>query len=62
MEGGRRATRTVTWTGGTERATVVDGYTWTVLPGTGYEVRALTVQPLALRWRPRAGITGPYPL
>jgi hypothetical protein len=57
--GGRRSTRTVTWTGGTERAMVVDGYTWSALPGTDYEVRALTVQPLALRYRPRGGLTGP---
>ncbi|MCA1674198.1 MAG: hypothetical protein LC799_19080, partial [Actinobacteria bacterium] len=42
VEGGRRATRTVSWTGGTERAMVVDGYTWTPLPGTDYELRALT--------------------
>ena len=53
MQGGRRTTRTITWTGGTERAMVVDGYTWTYLPDTDYEVRALTVQPLALRYRPR---------
>jgi hypothetical protein len=32
---------------------VVDGYTWTSLPGTDYEVRALGVRPLALRYRPR---------
>lgn len=38
---------------------VVDGYTWTCLPGTDYEVRALTVQPLALRYRPRGGLPGP---
>ncbi|MGH4025785.1 MAG: hypothetical protein ACRDRV_14510 [Pseudonocardiaceae bacterium] len=45
-----------TWTGGTERALVVDGYTWTVLPGTDYEMRVLTVRPLALRYRPRGGM------
>lgn len=53
VEGSQRATRTATWMGGTERAMVLNGYTWTVLPGTDYEVRALTVQPLALRYRPR---------
>jgi hypothetical protein len=51
--GDRPTSRTVTWTGGTERAMVVDGYTWTSLPGTDYEVRALGVRPLALRYRPR---------
>jgi hypothetical protein len=34
---------------------VVDGYTWTELPIPDYEVRVLTVQPLALRYRPRSG-------
>ena len=33
---------------------VVDGYTWTRMPGTTLEVRALTDKPLALRYRPRA--------
>ncbi|HEU0090025.1 MAG TPA: hypothetical protein VFQ77_20630 [Pseudonocardiaceae bacterium] len=47
-------TRVVTWPGGTERAMVVDGYTWTRIPGTNVEVRALTDKPLALRYRPRA--------
>ncbi|MFN2495397.1 MAG: hypothetical protein ABR608_05765 [Pseudonocardiaceae bacterium] len=28
-----RRTRVTTWTDGTERAMVVDGYTWTVLAG-----------------------------
>ncbi len=31
---------------------VVDGYTWTRVPGTGIEVRALAATPLALRYRP----------
>jgi hypothetical protein len=31
---------------------VVDGYTWTRIPGTAIEVRALTDKPLALRYRP----------
>jgi len=57
-----RRTHVTTWTGGTERALVVDGYTWTVLPGTDYEMRALTVRPLALRYRPRGGITGLHTL
>jgi hypothetical protein len=33
---------------------VVDGYTWTRIPGTDLEVRVLTDKPLALRYRPRA--------
>lgn len=53
VQGGRRSTRLVTWTGGTERAMVVDGYIWTPIPGTAVEVRALTDKPLALRYRPR---------
>lgn len=52
VDGGRRATRTVGWTGGTARAMVVDGYTWTRIPGTDFEVRALDVRPLALRYQP----------
>jgi hypothetical protein len=31
---------------------VVDGYTWTPIPGTDVEVRALATTPLALRYRP----------
>jgi hypothetical protein len=31
---------------------VVDGYTWSRLPGTDIEVRALAATPLALRYRP----------
>jgi hypothetical protein len=54
VQGAGRSTRIVTWTGGTERAMVVDGYTWTRIPGTDLEVRALTDKPLALRYRPRA--------
>jgi hypothetical protein len=52
VQGGSRSTRLVSWTGGTERAMVVDGYTWSRLPGTDVEVRALTNKPLALRYRP----------
>jgi hypothetical protein len=52
VEGGPRSTRLIRWTGGTERAMVVDGYTWTRIPGTDAEVRALTDRPLALRYRP----------
>lgn len=53
VQGTGRSTRLATWTGGTERAIVVDGYTWTRIPGTGIEVRALTEKPLALRYRPK---------
>jgi hypothetical protein len=51
VQGTGRSTRVVSWTGGTERAMVVDGYTWTRIPGTTIEVRALTDTPLALRYR-----------
>ena len=54
VQGAGRSTCIVTWTGGTERAMVVNGYTWTRIPGTDIEVRALTDKPLALRYRPRA--------
>ncbi len=54
VQGAGHSTRIVSWTGGTERAMVVDGYTWTRIPGTDLEVRALTDKPLALRHRPRA--------
>jgi hypothetical protein len=53
VQGAGRSTRIVTWAGGTQRAMVVDGYTWTRIPGTDLEVRALTNKPLALRYRPR---------
>ena len=53
VQGAGRSTRIVTWTGGTQRAMVIDGYTWTRIPGTDLEVRALTDKPLALRYRPR---------
>ncbi|MGH3797151.1 MAG: hypothetical protein ACRDSP_19945 [Pseudonocardiaceae bacterium] len=59
VEGGTRSARLTSWNGGTERAMVVDGYTWTRIPGTGAEVRALTERPLALRYRPRAA-GGPH--
>jgi hypothetical protein len=54
VQGTTQFTRVTTWTGGTERAMIVDGYTWTRVPGTGVEVRALADRPLALRYR-RAG-------
>lgn len=54
VQGAGRSTRVVTWAGGTERVMVVDGYTWTRIPGTDVEVRVLTGKPLALRYRPRA--------
>jgi len=53
VQGAGRSTRIVTWTGGTERAMVVDGYTCTRIFCTDLEVRALTDKPLALRYRPR---------
>ena len=56
VQGTGRSTRVVSWAGGTERAMVVDGYTWSRLPRTDVEVRALTNKPFALRYRPR-GIT-----
>lgn len=46
------ATYLVEWTGGTERAMVVDGYRLSRLPRSDVEVRALTDKPLALRYRP----------
>ena len=52
VQGTGRSTRLVQWTGGTVRAMVVDGYTWSRVPGTDVEVRALTDKPLALRYRP----------
>jgi hypothetical protein len=52
VQGLGRSTKPVAWTGGTERAMVVDGYTWSRVPGTDIEVRALTDRPLALRYRP----------
>jgi hypothetical protein len=51
VQGLGRSTKPVAWTGGTERAMVVDGYTWSRVPGTDVEVRALTTRPLALRHR-----------
>jgi hypothetical protein len=54
VAGRRTSTRVVTWTGGSERAMVVDGYTWTRVPGTDLEMRVLADKPLALRYRPRA--------
>lgn len=53
VQGGARSTRLVSWAGGTERAMVVDGYTWSRLSGTDVELRALTNKPLALRYRPQ---------
>jgi hypothetical protein len=53
VQGLGRSTKPVAWTGGTERAMVVNGYTWSRVPGTDVEVRALTDRPLALRYRHR---------
>ncbi|MGH3847533.1 MAG: hypothetical protein ACRDS0_39880 [Pseudonocardiaceae bacterium] len=54
VQGTGRSTRLASWAGGRERAMVIDGYTWTRVPGTDVEVRALTDRPLAVRYRPRA--------
>ena len=51
VQGAGRSSKVVSWTGGSERALVVDGYAWTRVPGTDVEVRALTERPLALRYR-----------
>lgn len=56
MQGLGRSTKPIAWTGGTERAMVVDGYSWSRLPGTDVEVRALTDRPLALRYRPSRSV------
>lgn len=53
VQGGGRSKMLVDWTGGTERAMVVDGYNWARVPGTDVEVRVLGDKPLALRWRHR---------
>lgn len=53
VQGAGRSTRLVSWSGGSERAVVVDGYLWSRVPGTDVEVRALTDRPLALRYRRR---------
>lgn len=49
VQGAGRSTRLAQWNGGAERALVVDGYTWSRLPGTEVEVRPLTDRPLAIR-------------
>ena len=54
VQGVGRSTRPVSWAGGTTRAMVIDAYTWTKVPRTDVEVRALADRPLALRYRPRA--------
>jgi hypothetical protein len=54
VQGGGHDRRIVTWSGGSERAMVVEhGYTWTRVPGTDTEVRVLANRPVALRWRRR---------
>ena len=53
VQGAGWSTRPVSWSGGTTRAVVIDAYTWTRIPGTDIEVRALTDRPLAVRYRPR---------
>ena len=52
VQGAGRSSKLVAWTEGTERAMVIDAYTWIRVPGTDVEVRALTDRPLALRYRP----------
>ncbi|MFZ0122346.1 MAG: hypothetical protein WAL99_23465 [Pseudonocardiaceae bacterium] len=54
VQGAGRSTRSVSWSGGSTRAVVVDGYVWSRVPGTDVEVRALTERPLALRYRRRS--------
>ncbi len=53
VQGAGRSKKLVEWTGGTERAMIVDGYSWTRVPGTDVEVRVLADRPLALRYRRR---------
>jgi len=53
VQGVGRSIRLVSWIGDTERAVVVDGYTWIRVSGTSVEVPALTGKPLALRYRRR---------
>jgi hypothetical protein len=43
VQGIGRSTRIATWTGGTERAMVADGYTWTRIPGTANRPRGTAV-------------------
>jgi hypothetical protein len=52
VQGGGRDRRLVTWSGGSERALVVEhGYTWTRVPGTEVAVRVLADRPVALRYK-----------
>lgn len=54
VSGGGRDRQLETWSGGEERALVVEqGYTWTRVPGTDVEVRVLANRPVALRYRQR---------
>jgi hypothetical protein len=57
-----RSTKLVSWVGGNERAMVVDGYTWSRLPGTDVEVRILGDRPLAVRWRHRTSLVDHFRL
>jgi hypothetical protein len=59
VQGTGRSTRLTTWTGGTERAMVVNGYSWNRLPGTDVEVRALTDKPLL--GAPQTTVSSPHP-
>jgi hypothetical protein len=53
VQGAGRSKKLVGWTGGSERAMVVDGYSWSRVPGTDVEVRVLADRPMAVRWRRR---------
>jgi hypothetical protein len=50
-----RSKKLVGWTGGSDRAMVVDGYSWSRVPGTDVDVRVLADPPMAVRWRRRPG-------
>jgi hypothetical protein len=52
VTGGGRDRRVVAWSGGDERAMVVEqGYTWTRVSGADLEVQVLANRPVALRYR-----------
>jgi hypothetical protein len=52
VQGTDRSSCLTTWTGGTERAMIIDSYCWNRMPGTDVDLRALAATPLALRYRP----------
>jgi hypothetical protein len=49
VQGAGRSKKLVGWNGGREWAMVVDGYTWSRVPGTEVEVRVLADRPMAVR-------------